>query len=55
VVVFGVQPQSTEWGTELTTPVEAALDQLVPAVAAQLQLWAPHSQPVMWRSQAPMA
>jgi hydrogenase maturation protease len=40
VVVFGVQPQSTEWSTELTPPVEAALDQLVPAVIAQLQLWA---------------
>jgi hydrogenase maturation protease len=46
VVVFGVQPQSTEWGTELTPPVEAALDQLVPAVIARLQLWV-NAQPVM--------
>ena len=41
VVVFGVQPQSTEWGTELTPPVEGALDQLVPAVITQLKLWNP--------------
>lgn len=46
VVVFGVQPQSTEWSTELTPPVEAALDQLVPAVIARLQLWV-NAQPVM--------
>jgi hydrogenase maturation protease len=41
VVVFGVQPQSTEWSTELTPAVEGALDQLVPAVIAQLKLAAP--------------
>jgi hydrogenase maturation protease len=46
VIVFGVQPQSTEWGTDLTPPVEAALDQLVQAVIAQLQLWV-DAQPVM--------
>jgi hydrogenase maturation protease len=46
VVVFGVQPQSTEWGTELTPLVDAALDQLVPAVIARLQLWV-NAQPVI--------
>jgi hydrogenase maturation protease len=41
VVVFGVQPQSTEWSTELTPPVDSGLSELLPAVIAQLKLWDP--------------
>ena len=40
VVVLGVQPMSTEWGAELTAPVEGALRPLLEAVVAQLKCWA---------------
>lgn len=40
VVVLGVQPMSTEWGAELTPPVESALGPLIEAVIAQLESWA---------------
>jgi hydrogenase maturation protease len=40
VVVLGVQPMSTEWGAELTPPVENALGPLLNAVIAQLESWA---------------
>ena len=39
VVVFGVQPGSTEWSAELTQPVAAALAPLVDNVIAQLERW----------------
>ena len=39
MVVFGVQPLSTEWSAELTNPVQTALDPLTSAVIGQLQTW----------------
>jgi hydrogenase maturation protease len=39
VVVFGVQPKSTEWDAELTPPVASALAPLVDLVVAQLDVW----------------
>jgi hydrogenase maturation protease len=41
VVVFGVQPKSTEWGAELTPPVAGALAPLLDNVIAQLESWKP--------------
>ncbi len=38
-VLLGVQPLSTDWGTELTAPVEAALGPLVEEAVAQLVGW----------------
>jgi len=39
IVVLGVQPAKTDWGTSLSSGVEAALTSLVDAALAQLQLW----------------
>lgn len=39
VVVFGVQPQSTEWGAELTETVAKAMPYLIDNVVAQLECW----------------
>jgi hydrogenase maturation protease len=39
IVVLGVQPANTDWGTSLSSEVEAALTWLVEAALAQLQLW----------------
>jgi len=39
VVVFGVQPMSTEWSAELTPPVQSTLPSLVECVIAQLKSW----------------
>ncbi len=39
IVLLGVQPASTEWGTELSAPVEAALGALVDAAVEQLLIW----------------
>src|ERR1022692_5101637 len=39
VVVLGVQPLSTEWGTEVTAPVREALSRLPDLVVEQLLLW----------------
>jgi hydrogenase maturation protease len=39
LLVLGVQPQSTAWGTELTGPVSHALPALVDCVVAQLEVW----------------
>jgi hydrogenase maturation protease len=39
IVVLGVQPASTDWGTSLSPDVEPALIGLVDAALAQLQLW----------------
>jgi hydrogenase maturation protease len=41
IVVLGVQPAFTDWGTTLTPDVEAALAPLIEAAVAQLQLWEP--------------
>jgi hydrogenase maturation protease len=39
IVLLGVTPLSTDWGTELTAPVAAALEGLVEEAAAQLAHW----------------
>lgn len=39
IVVLGVQPASTDWGTTLSTQVEAVLGQLVEMAVEQLQRW----------------
>jgi hydrogenase maturation protease len=39
IVVLGVQPASTDWGTSLSPTVNAALVPLVDAALAQLKLW----------------
>ena len=39
MVVFGVQPLSTEWASELTGPVRDALPALLDAVVRQLEVW----------------
>lgn len=44
-VLLGVQPLSTDWGTELTVPVEAALGRLVEEAVTQLVEWAVQSAP----------
>jgi hydrogenase maturation protease len=41
VVLLGVQPKSTGWGTTLTSPVETALDFLVDSAILQLSMWPP--------------
>jgi hydrogenase maturation protease len=48
VILLGVQPENTEWGTSLSPPVAAALHELVHAAAVQLSVWAgdKHSPPV---------
>jgi hydrogenase maturation protease len=45
IVVLGIQPANTDWGTVLSPQVEAALGDLVDAAVAQLQLWneVPHT------------
>lgn len=39
IVVLGVQPANTDWGTSLSPEVEAALVPLVDAALVQLQIW----------------
>jgi hydrogenase maturation protease len=39
VIVFGVQPLSTEWSATLTPAVQASLDRLTNLVVAQLEAW----------------
>jgi hydrogenase maturation protease len=39
VVVLGVQPLSTDWGVELTPPVQITLPALLDAAVAQLESW----------------
>jgi hydrogenase maturation protease len=39
IILLGVQPLSTQWSTELTAPVRAALNQLPDFVIEQLHLW----------------
>ncbi len=42
VLLLGVQPQSTDWGTELTPKVKRALPALVETALEHLHAWAPH-------------
>ncbi|MGA7914682.1 MAG: HyaD/HybD family hydrogenase maturation endopeptidase [Candidatus Acidiferrales bacterium] len=39
ILVLGVQPANTDWGTSLSSEVEASLVPLVDAAVAQLYLW----------------
>jgi hydrogenase maturation protease len=39
IVILGVQPASTDWGTELSPPVKAAIDPLVDQAIDQVLLW----------------
>lgn len=39
VVVLGIEPLSTEWGSELTPPVQATLPSLLDVVIEQLRSW----------------
>ena len=39
IVLLGIQPHSVDWGLGLTPPVNAALDPLVYAAAAELRAW----------------
>lgn len=39
VVLLGVQPQETGWGTQMTPPVEAAIPRLVEAALAAIGDW----------------
>ncbi|MGA7415847.1 MAG: HyaD/HybD family hydrogenase maturation endopeptidase [Bryobacteraceae bacterium] len=41
VLLLGVQPQSTDWGTELTPKVKRALPALVETALEHLHAWAP--------------
>ncbi len=43
IVVLGVQPQSTDWGTELTPKVDAALVTLVECAMGQVLRWCQES------------
>jgi Ni,Fe-hydrogenase maturation factor len=39
IVVLGVQPANTDWGTSLSPGVEASLTWMVDAAVAQLRQW----------------
>jgi hydrogenase maturation protease len=39
VVLLGVQPASTDWGTELSPLAQASLDALIDAAVEQLERW----------------
>lgn len=39
VVILGVQPSTTDWGTELSAEVKAAIPGLVEAALKELRLW----------------
>jgi hydrogenase maturation protease len=39
IVLFGVQPLSTDWGTELTPAVQQAINPLIDAVIGELKAW----------------
>ena len=39
VVLLGLQPAVVDWGTELSAPLESALDTLVAAGVQQLRAW----------------
>jgi hydrogenase maturation protease len=45
IVLLGVTPLSTDWGTELTAPVAAALEGLVEEAVAQLAHWFGETSP----------
>jgi hydrogenase maturation protease len=43
VVLLGVQPESTDWGTKLTPAVDAVVNDLLATVLAQISDWYPKS------------
>lgn len=51
IVVLGVQPGNTDWGTTLSPKVEAALMPLVDAALAQLKFWQESSSVSLPRAQ----
>jgi hydrogenase maturation protease len=50
VVLLGVQPKTTVWGTTLSSPVETALDFLVDSAILQLSAWPPFPPQPMSRN-----
>ncbi len=44
IVLLGMQPGNTDWGTTLSAKVEAALAPLVDAAVAQLRVWSESQQ-----------
>jgi hydrogenase maturation protease len=46
IVIWGIEPASTEWGMDLTPAVASSLDELIAAVAAELQAWNACVKPV---------
>ena len=40
IVIFGIQPGSTDWGTEFSPAVHSAIPPLVDCAIAQLEAWA---------------
>lgn len=46
LVVWGVQPHSVQMGTELTTAVAAAVDEVVACVSDELRRWGIPCEPV---------
>lgn len=39
LVVLGIQPHTIDWGTELTSPVQASLEFLIEHAIAQIRQW----------------
>jgi hydrogenase maturation protease len=54
IILLGVQPANTDWGTELSPGVGAALPGLIDAAVAQLALWqtCPRPAPIAFESRA---
>jgi hydrogenase maturation protease len=44
IVILGVQPARTDWGTEMSAPVEAAIEPLVEAAIKQLRVWSQETE-----------
>ena len=45
VVLVGIEPVTTEWGAQLTPPVQETLPALLAVVLEQLQLWEKNGSP----------
>ncbi len=45
IVLFGIQPLSLDWGTELTPPVRDALERIPDLVIEQLRAWEDDADP----------
>lgn len=46
-MLVGVEPQTLDWGTALSRPVEAALPHIVTLIRAAMSRWRPHLAQVM--------